>query len=121
MRLSTFLAIVGLCSASTLLAASPKADAEIDALLKRLRTSGCTFQRNGSWYEAPKAADHLQDKREYFAKKGKLATAEDFIRLAATESSMSGKAYQVKCPDQAQQPSAQWLRGELGKLRQTKP
>jgi hypothetical protein len=121
MRLSTFLAIVSLFSASTLPAASSKADAEIDALLKRLRTSGCTFQRNGSWYEAPKAADHLQDKRAYFAKKGKLATAEDFIRLAATESSLSGKAYQVKCPDQAQQPSAHWLRAELGKLRQTKP
>lgn len=103
--------------ATTAFAAAPKADAEIDALLKRLRTSGCSFQRNGTWYEAAKATEHLQTKRAYFDKKGKLSSAEDFIRLAATESSMSGKAYQVKCPDQPQVPSARWLLAELAKLR----
>src|SRR6478609_474856 len=31
---------------------SPAAKAEIDALLVRLMTSGCEFNRNGNWYTA---------------------------------------------------------------------
>jgi hypothetical protein len=46
-----------------------------------------------------------------------LGSAEDFIALAATRSSLSGEAYGVRCGQSAPLPSAQWLRTELRGLR----
>lgn len=106
-----------LLAALPALAAPPAVDAEIDALLARLRASGCRFERNGTWYDAAKAASHLGDKRRWLDRRGRIATAEDFVRLAGTESSSSGKAYRVACPDRAAEPSANWLGRELAALR----
>jgi len=97
--------------------ASSPADAEIDGLLQALRTSNCRFQRNGTWYEAPQAADHLGKKRDSLAGKDRLHSAEDFIRLAGTESSMSGAAYRVACPGQQEVASKDWLEAALRRLR----
>lgn len=48
--------------------------------------------------------------------KTRLATAEDFIQITATESSVTGKPYVVRC-DGEDLPSAQWLQGELIRYR----
>jgi hypothetical protein len=92
-------------------------DQEIDILLRELGASGCKFQRNGSWYQADKAVEHLQKKRNYLVKKGKIKTAEDFIALGASESSMSGKPYRVACPDVPEVDSKTWLQGRLENIR----
>ncbi len=114
------LAAVALLVASSFAAGQrPTTDEEIDLLIGKLKVSGCKFNRNGSWYEAPKAAEHLQQKREYLTKKGKIKTAEDFIRLAGTESSMSGKAYRVACPEVPEVDSKVWLQKALGAIRAT--
>jgi hypothetical protein len=68
------------------------ARAEIAHLLQYLESSGCQFQRNGSWYPPARAA---------------------------TESSVSGP-YSVKCGAAAPVPSADWLRAELQRFRTTK-
>ena len=39
--------------------------AEVAHLLKYLETSGCQFQRNGSWYPPGRASSHLNQKYEY--------------------------------------------------------
>jgi Family of unknown function (DUF5329) len=106
-----------LALAPSLQAAPPAADREIDALLSALRSSGCRFRRNGTWYDGAKAASHLQEKRAWLDKRGRIASAEDFIRLAGTESSLSGRSYAVKCPDRQEEPSGGWLRRELLRLR----
>jgi len=108
-----------LAVAATALALStaPQVDAEIDQLLSSLKGSGCKFQRNGSWHDAAAAAEHLETKRTYFKRQDRIHSAEDFIRLAATESSMSGKAYSVACPGKPEVPSATWLEAELGRIR----
>jgi hypothetical protein len=55
---------------------------------------GAKFYRNGSWYEAKAAADHLQMK---LSKAGnRIKTAQDFIDKIATESSMTGEAYKIR-------------------------
>ncbi|BBN55541.1 hypothetical protein TRE132_36660 [Pseudomonas chlororaphis subsp. aurantiaca] len=46
-----------------------------------------------------------------------VSSAEDFIELAATKSSMSGKAYEVHCPT-GSQPASSWLKTELQRQRQ---
>ena len=91
--------------------------AEVAHLLEYLQSSGCQFQRNGSWYPSARAASHLNQKYEYMLKKGLVTNTESFIERAASESSASGKPYSVKCGDAAAVPSAIWLRDELQRFR----
>lgn len=110
------------CSVAAV-AATPSARTrfELDSLVAALRNSGCSFERNGTWHDAGAAADHLQKKREFLQGKGRIATAEDFIRLGATGSSMSGKPYLVRCPDAPVVPSRTWLERRLSTLRSRAP
>lgn len=98
---------------------TPQARAEIDHLFAYLRASGCDFNRNGSWHGAAEAAQHLDKKYQYLLKKGMVESAEDFIARAATESSMSGDAYQVRCGTSAPVASATWFGAELRRFRQS--
>ena len=93
------------------------AENEITFLLEYIKTSGCTFQRNGAWFTAVDAAEHINKKYLYFLKQGKITTAEDFIQYAASKSSVSGKAYTVNCRDGARIESAKWLTATLKNLR----
>ncbi len=102
-------------------APSPTATQEIDHLFAYLKESRCEFSRNGSWYTPADAVAHLQDKYAYLLRKDRVATAEDFIELAATESSMSGKPYLVKCGDGATENSGLWFRDELARYRKKLP
>ena len=96
----------------------PVAKAEVSALLAKLERSGCKFNRNGSWYTSQEARAHLQGKLDYVERKAQATTAEAFIELAATSSSVSGKAYLVQCPGEPPVPSATWLAGQLAAIRQ---
>lgn len=99
----------------------PKAAAEMDSLLAGLRASGCKFQRNGTWYDAPQAVEHLKKKRVWLERHDKIEATEDFIRLGASESSMSGKPYTVKCPDRPVVESRIWLGSQLARMRAEHP
>lgn len=99
----------------------PVAVREVEGLLAALGASGCDFQRNGSWYPAKRAEQHLRRKYDYLRERDKVATAEQFIALAGTRSSMSGGAYLVRCPGKPVVDSAAWLQGRLRALRGTGP
>lgn len=94
---------------------------EISELLRELGASHCDFYRNGSWHDSAKAESHLKRKLDYFERKDLLTTADAFISDAASQSSMSGEPYQVRCPGRPAQPSADWLRQKLGELRRRGP
>lgn len=96
---------------------NPMAREEISHLISHLAASGCQFNRNGSWYDASRAVEHLNRKYEYLLRKNLVPTAEAFIERAASESSASGKPYLVKCGDQAHVQSAIWFREALAKFR----
>jgi Family of unknown function (DUF5329) len=101
-------------------AAEPLATkAEIAHLFTSLETSNCLFNRNGTWYSAKEASAHLQTKYKYLQDKDLVPSAEKFIERAATESSFSGKAYQIKCADNAVQTSSPWFQSALAKYRST--
>ena len=91
--------------------------AEIDALLARLQTSGCQFSRNGTWHGGTKAKEHLLRKLKYIEDKRTVQSTEQFIELAGSSSSSSGKPYEVKCGSAAPVKSQQWLTDELLALR----
>ena len=90
---------------------------EISQLFKALETSGCEFNRNGSWYSSQKASEHLHRKYDYLLKKGLATSPESFIDLAASKSSMSGKAYLVRCGKSAPVQSKAWFLNKLAELR----
>jgi len=96
---------------------TPATKREVTQLLDFVAQSDCQFNRNGTWYDAKKARVHLQEKYDYLDHRGKIPNAEAFIELAATQSSMSGKAYQVRCGNGPVLPSASWLSNELKRLR----
>lgn len=119
---------VGALAAATLAAAapaqaapSPQAEREIEHLIQALGRSNCRFERNGSWYDAAQAQEHLRKKLAYLRKRGLADTAELFIERAASQSSFSGKPYHVRCGQAAQTTSAAWLQTQLVQLRGAKP
>lgn len=121
MRVSRFLACLLLGAACTGAGAAPTPPAiraEIDGLLARMAGSGCQFERNGSWHDAADARTHLLRKLDYIeGRRETLASAEQFIEVAATKSSFSGRPYRVKCGGADAVPSRDWLLRELKTLR----
>ena len=105
--------------ASTVAASQTSAPvrAEIDAVLAKLQSSGCQFDRNGSWHSSSEAKDHIQRKLDYLEGKTTIQSTEQFIELAASKSSFSGKPYHVKCGTEAAVESQQWLSKQLGVMR----
>ena len=88
---------------------------EIQHLLNYVKTTDCLYIRNGDSYKGPKAVSHIQRKYDYF--EDDIHSAEDFIRLSATESTMSGKRYHIQCPNKPQVESGRWLLDELARYR----
>ena len=98
---------------------SPATSTEIKLLFTALETSRCEFSRNGTWYDAQKASQHLQQKYDYLLKKNLVTTTESFIERAASQSSVSGKPYQVKCAGEEAVASKAWFTHKLAALRKT--
>jgi uncharacterized protein DUF5329 len=69
------------------------------------------FVRNDVAYEAKAAADHLRLKLRGAG--SRVASAEDFIRLCASVSSMSGRPYQIRFSDGRVVTSEEFLRQRL--------
>jgi hypothetical protein len=99
--------------------AAPPAAAvtEINYLLDFVDRSGCKFYRNGSWYDSHRAQSHLRSKYDYLVARDRIKSAEDFIDQAATQSSVSGEAYQIRCELGAAVPSNRWLRTAMSNYR----
>jgi hypothetical protein len=118
MRIPLTTVIFLLCLSSAIAAPLPsESRAEVDALLSRLETSGCEFNRNGSWHTGAEAKTHILRKLEYLEDKGAVHSTEQVIELAAASSSMTGQAYQVRCGKDAPVPSKTWLLSQLKALR----
>lgn len=101
----------------TRVVALPQTANEIRGLLEFIETSDCTFIRNGTEYAGPRARAHLEQKLNYLESKNRVKSAEDFIDLAATKSSMSGRTYEVRCLDRTE-PAGIWLHRELQRQRE---
>jgi hypothetical protein len=117
-------AFVALATATspTVAAAPPeRTQAEINHLFNYLKSSGCKVSRNGKWYAAEPATQHLQMKYDYLIKKNLLTSTESFIELGATSSSTSGKPYLVQCAASEPVASAHWFKAELAKFRAANP
>jgi Family of unknown function (DUF5329) len=104
-------------SASAAAPLPPAARTEIDGLMNRLEASGCEFERNGSWHTAAEARAHLLRKLKYLEERGAVKSAEQFIELAASASSLSGEPYRVRCASGVPVASRAWMLSQLQALR----
>lgn len=102
-----FVTILLLATATAVLA---DMQSEIQHLLQYVENSGCEFERNGTVYNSKEARSHIE--RKYGYVKSRVDETEDFIKYAATESSISGRNYHVTC-NSNKQLSAEWLQHEL--------
>ena len=100
--------------------AEDKTENEILHLFEYLAKSNCEFNRNGVWYDPEKARKHIEKKYRYLSKIGLINSAEQFIDRAASQSSMSGKSYLVRC-GQSTVPSSTWFSNELKRFRDAYP
>jgi hypothetical protein len=114
------LLLAALCGPTGALAQTPVVvQNEVNYLLGYVAGSGCEFNRNGTWYKSQKAQAHLRDKYNVLVEKNLADTTEHVIERAASESSVSGKPYLIRCSDGVAVNSRQWLREKLLQLRAT--
>jgi len=90
-------------------------EAEIDHLLRYIESSDCQFNRNGTMHDSQDAGKHIR--RKYTHTKRWIKSSKDFIRYAATQSSMTGRPYKVICKG-VERPTAEWLTEELVRFRE---
>lgn len=97
---------------------SPQSSAEINRLISFVvQNSSCQFNRNGTWHSSDEAAEHIRRKYQAALDKGLIHSAEDFIRAAASKSSLSGTPYTVRCQGTPVIRSDDWLTAELMRIR----
>lgn len=89
---------------------------EIQHLLAFVQNTDCQYERNGTYHSGQDAVAHIQKKYDYY--EDEIETTEDFIRLSASKSTMSGNPYYVHCPNKKAITSQQWLLTELKQFRQ---
>lgn len=106
-----------LATAAVAAAPATSVQMEVNFLLGFIEGSGCEFQRNGIWYDSVAAQMHLREKYRYLAARDLIDTTEQFIERAATQSSVTGQPYKVRCKGGPTIASQQWLSDELKQMR----
>jgi hypothetical protein len=76
---------------------------------------GAKFIRNGTEYDGKKAAEHLRMKLQHAL----VQTADDFIRLCASKSSVTGKPYMIRFSDGKTIKSEEYFRDKLKEYSST--
>lgn len=115
-RLAVFSIMIACINLAT---AGESLDQTINYLLNYIATSHATFIRNGATHTPAEGAEHVKAKYEHFKKD--IKTPEDFIRLAATKSLLSGKPYLVKPDGGKERRLDEWLTEALKARRAAEP
>jgi hypothetical protein len=76
-------------------------------LMDYVAKSKVTFVRNGAEHTPAEAASHINAKYQHF--KSEIKTPEDFIRLSASKSLLTGKPYLVRVPGGKETRLEDWL------------
>jgi hypothetical protein len=101
-------------------AQDPAEAVKIRHLIAAVETlEGAQFIRNGREYDAKAAADHLRLKLK--AAGDRVKTADDFIRLCGSRSSLSGEKYRIRFADGTTVDSEVFFWNRLNALPADKP
>ncbi len=113
--LRLLLALVFVFSFSTHTFAAESLEQTVDYLIDYVGKSNTTFIRNGTSHTPAEAVAHIKAKYEHF--KSEIKTPEDFIRLSASKSLLTGKPYLVRTPDGKEMRLDVWLTEALKQYR----
>jgi hypothetical protein len=91
--------------------AAESLDESINYLLNYVAKSDATFIRNGQIHTPQEAVDHIKAKYEHF--KNEIKPPEDFIRLSASKSLLTGQPYLVRTRDGKEMQLDTWLTAAL--------
>lgn len=113
--MSRILAMLLLLPITILADVAPNKRHEVAHLLTFVKQSGCEMKRNGSWYNGEEAVAHIRKKYDYFRRE--IESTEDFIKFAASKSTMSGQYYTARCNGRDIGKIRDWLLRELTVFR----
>jgi hypothetical protein len=114
-----FMALLSL-TAGNVHAQNPQEAAKIRYLILSVEAlKGAKFLRNGREYDAKAAADHLRLKLKTAG--NRVKTADDFIRLCGSRSSLTGQAYRIRFADGTAMEAAVFFRNKLKSFAADKP
>jgi hypothetical protein len=108
-------ALIFLSMSAGQMAGAESPDESIKFLLDYVAKSDATFIRNGQKHTPQEAANHIKAKYEHFKKE--IKTPEDFIRLSASKSLLTGQPYLVRPADGKEMHLDAWLTEALKKHR----
>jgi hypothetical protein len=108
-------ALVFLSMSAEQLFSAESLDESIKFLLDYVAKSDATFIRNGQTHTPQEAVNHIKTKYEHF--KSEIKTPEDFIRLSASKSLLTGQPYLVRTVDGKEMHLDAWLTEALKKHR----
>jgi hypothetical protein len=108
-------ALIFLSMSAGQMAGAESLDDSIKFLLDYVAKSDATFIRNGQKHTPQEAANHIKAKYEHFKKE--IKTPEDFIRLSASKSLLTGQPYLVRTADGKEMHLDAWLTEALKKHR----
>jgi Family of unknown function (DUF5329) len=108
-------ALIFLSISAGQLPAAESLENSIKFLLDYVAKSDVTFVRNGQTHTPQEAVDHIKAKYEHF--KEEIKTPEDFIRLSASKSLLTGQPYLVRTKDGKEIQLSAWLTDALKKHR----
>ena len=108
-------ALIFLSMSAGHMVAAESLDDSIKFLLDYVAKSDATFIRNGQKHTPQEAANHIKAKYEHFKKE--IKTAEDFIRLSASKSLLTGQPYLVRTSDGKETRLDEWLTQALEQHR----
>ena len=110
-----FFALIILTTTVEQTSAQESLDDSINYLLDYVANSHATFIRNGQTHTPAEAVSHIKAKYEHFKKD--IKTPEDFIRLSASKSLLTGEPYRVRTADGKEMQLDAWLTAALNAHR----
>src|SRR5437879_5390558 len=113
--LRLLLALVFVFSFRTHTFAAESMEQTVDYLIDYVGKSNATFIRNGISHTPAEVVAQIKAKYEHF--KSEIKTPEDFIRLSASKSLLTGKPYLVRTPDGKEMHLDAWLTDALKQHR----
>ena len=114
--LSLFAGTIAIWACAAFAVSSSVEARKIEHLIAAVEQLGnAKFIRNGSAYDAAKAADHLRLKLREAGER--VQSADDFIALCGSRSSVSGKPYEIVFDDGKRITSEAFLRAKLKELQ----
>jgi len=117
-RIRLVVVLVLLSTVARHIFAAESLEQTISYLIDHVAKSDAVFIRNGQSHTPAEAAAHIKAKYEHF--KSGIKTPEDFIRLSASKSLLTGKSYLVRTHDGKEMHLDVWLTDALKEYRASK-